>query len=303
MQGLRASASAAVGLLRCTFQPRTLPAAWRAGSQLRLQGVRWITAKVSTKKTMPLKLALVTALAKSKPTFDESVDVALSLNVDPRKSDQALRGLAVLPHGTGSTLRVAVFATGAEAEAAKAAGAAHVGVEELIAEIKSGNIDFDRAVATPAEMPKLKAVARILGPKGLMPNAKLGTVTNDVAGAIAQLNKGAPYRVEKAGLIHAKIGKVSSQPSAPAFLRVVTERTLLSDVLRRGQAPGEPRGVHGPALLRAPKGASPLPPPLPGTDRARISPPPRTNTRPVLSLIVAIPLHCMENTAYCGKHL
>jgi large subunit ribosomal protein L1 len=215
MQGLRASASAAVGLLRCTFQPRVLPAAWRAGSQLRLQGVRWITAKVSTKKTMPLNLALVTALAKSKRTFDESVDVALSLNVDPRKSDQALRGLAVLPHGTGSTLRVAVFATGAEAEAAKAAGAAHVGVEELIAEIKAGNIDFDRAVATPAEMPKLKAVARILGPKGLMPNAKLGTVTNDVAGAIAQLNKGAPYRVEKAGLIHAKIGKVSSQPSAP----------------------------------------------------------------------------------------
>ncbi|KAJ1496394.1 ribosomal protein L1-like protein [Baffinella frigidus] len=209
MQALRRTTGTAASLLRCALQPGAVGASRRAAAPLQMHFVRWMVAKLNKSPSHPVDLALTMLRAQDKAKFDESVDVVFTLNVDPRKADQALRGLAVLPHGTGSKLRVAVFATGAEAEAARAAGATYVGSDDLIDEIKNGLLDFDRCVATPQEMPKLKAVARILGPKGLMPNPKLGTVTNDIKGIFDQLKKGAPYRAEKTGLIHAKIGKVS----------------------------------------------------------------------------------------------
>jgi len=142
--------------------------------------------------------------------FDETVEVALNLNVDPRHADQMVRGATVLPHGTGKTVRVAVFAKGAKADEAKEAGADIVGTDELVAEIKDGNINFDIVVAAPDCMGLVGQVGRILGPKGLMPNPKTGTVTPDVATAVKNVKGGqVNFRVDKKGNIHAGIGKVS----------------------------------------------------------------------------------------------
>ncbi len=142
--------------------------------------------------------------------FDETIEVAINLNLDPRKSDQSIRGVTLLPAGTGKTIRVAVFAKGAKAEEARKAGADLVGDEDLAEKVQGGEINFDRCIATPDMMAVLGKLARILGPRGLMPNPKLGTVTMDVADAVKAAKGGqVEYRAEKAGIIHAGIGKAS----------------------------------------------------------------------------------------------
>ena len=153
-------------------------------------------------------LALVKECASAK--FDESIDVAVQLGVDAKKSDQVVRGAVVLPNGTGKTKRVAVFAQGAKAEEAKAAGADVVGFEDLAAEIKAGKIDFDVVIASPDAMRIVGQLGQILGPRGLMPNPKVGTVTPDVAAAVKNAKAGqVQFRVDKAGIVHGTIGRRS----------------------------------------------------------------------------------------------
>lgn len=153
-------------------------------------------------------LELVKKIAPAK--FDETVEVAVRLGVDPRHADQQVRGAVVLPHGTGRSVKVLVFAKGEKAKEAEAAGADYVGADELIAKIEDGWLDFDVAVATPDMMSQVGKLGRILGPKGLMPNPKTGTVTFDVEKAVKDIKAGKiEYRVDKAGIVHAPIGKVS----------------------------------------------------------------------------------------------
>lgn len=147
--------------------------------------------------------------------FDETVEIAMCLNVDPRKADQNVRGVVQLPHGTGKTYRVAVFARGAKADEAKAAGADIVGAEDLMEQIQSGNMPFDRCIATPDMMALVGRVGKILGPRGLMPNPKLGTVTLDVTQAVKAVKGGqVEYRTEKAGIVHSGVGKASFSDSS-----------------------------------------------------------------------------------------
>ena len=153
-------------------------------------------------------LTLIKGAASAK--FDETVEVAINLGVDPRHADQMVRGVVSLPNGTGKTVRVAVFARGAKAEEAQAAGADIVGAEELMQAIQGGEINFDRCIATPDMMPLVGRLGKILGPRNLMPNPKVGTVTMDVAQAVANAKGGeVQFKVEKAGIIHAGVGKVS----------------------------------------------------------------------------------------------
>lgn len=153
-------------------------------------------------------VALLKELPKAK--FEETVDVAVNLGIDPRKSDQAVRGATTLPHGSGKTVRVAVFTQGENAEKAKAAGADFVGMEELAAEIKGGMMDFDVVVADPAAMRVVGQLGQVLGPRGLMPNPKTGTVTPDVATAVANAKAGqVRYRADKGGIVHGGIGKIN----------------------------------------------------------------------------------------------
>ncbi|OWJ80790.1 MULTISPECIES: 50S ribosomal protein L1 [Haematobacter] len=157
-------------------------------------------------------LSLVKQAATAK--FDETVEIALNLGVDPRHADQMVRGVVQLPNGTGKTVRVAVFARGAKADEAKAAGADIVGAEDLMETIQSGKIEFDRCIATPDMMPLVGRLGKILGPRNLMPNPKVGTVTMDVANAVAAAKGGeVQFKVEKAGVVHAGIGKVSFEPA------------------------------------------------------------------------------------------
>ncbi|MDM5272372.1 50S ribosomal protein L1 [Sulfurovum sp. zt1-1] len=166
--------------------------------------------KVDVSKVYSVDEAIATLPELKSAKFDETVEVALNLNVDPRHADQMIRGSVVLPHGTGKTVRVAVFAKDAKADEAKAAGADLVGSDELIEQIQAGNINFDIVISTPDMMGVLGKVARVLGPKGLMPNPKTGTVTMDVAKAVENAKGGqVNYRVDKKGNIHAGIGKVS----------------------------------------------------------------------------------------------
>lgn len=148
--------------------------------------------------------------ARCSAKFDETVEVAMNLGVDPRHADQNVRGVVALPNGTGKSVRVAVFAKGAKAEEAQAAGADLVGADDLAAQVQEGKIEFDRCVATPDMMPVVGRLGKILGPRGLMPNPKLGTVTNDVTEAVKAVKGGqVEFRVEKAGIVHAGIGKAS----------------------------------------------------------------------------------------------
>jgi large subunit ribosomal protein L1 len=147
---------------------------------------------------------------RAKAKFDETIEVAMNLGVDPRHADQMVRGVCQLPNGSGRTVRVAVFARGAKADEAKAAGADIVGAEDLLDIVQGGTIEFDRCIATPDLMPLVGRLGKVLGPRGLMPNPKVGTVTMDVAGAVKAAKGGAvEFRVEKAGIVHAGIGKAS----------------------------------------------------------------------------------------------
>src|SRR6058998_2232237 len=147
---------------------------------------------------------------RAKAKFDETIEVAMNLGVDPRHADQMVRGVATLPNGSGRTVRVAVFARGPKADEAKAAGADVVGAEDLVEKVQAGNIDFDRCVATPDLMPLVGRLGKVLGPRGLMPNPKVGTVTMDVTAAVKGAKGGSvEFRAEKAGIIHAGVGKAS----------------------------------------------------------------------------------------------
>ncbi|MFC6487441.1 50S ribosomal protein L1 [Nitratireductor sp. GCM10026969] len=149
--------------------------------------------------------------------FDETIEVAMNLGVDPRHADQMVRGVVNLPNGTGRTVRVAVFAKGDKADEAKAAGADLVGAEDLVEAVQKGEINFDRCIATPDMMPLVGRLGKVLGPRGLMPNPKVGTVTADVAAAVKASKGGAvEFRVEKAGIVHAGVGKVSFDANAIA---------------------------------------------------------------------------------------
>jgi large subunit ribosomal protein L1 len=173
-----------------------------------------IRTKLAPGKFYPVGEALDLLKSLSGVKFRESVDVAVNLGVDPRKSDQVVRSATVLPHGTGKTVRVAVFAQGANADAARAAGADVVGFEDLAESVKAGNMDFDVVIASPDAMRVVGQLGKILGPRGLMPNPKVGTVTPDVAGAIRNAKAGqVRYRTDKAGIIHCTIGKVDFAPS------------------------------------------------------------------------------------------
>jgi large subunit ribosomal protein L1 len=161
-------------------------------------------------KLYPLGDAVRMVKERATAKFDETVEVAMNLGVDPRHADQMVRGVCNLPNGSGRIVRVGVFARGAKADEARAAGADVVGAEDLVEAIQGGTIDFDRCVATPDMMPLVGRLGKILGPRGLMPNPKVGTVTMDVAGAVKAVKGGAvEFRVEKAGIVHAGIGKVS----------------------------------------------------------------------------------------------
>ncbi|QIB32385.1 50S ribosomal protein L1 [Ancylobacter pratisalsi] len=172
--------------------------------------VRAVREGVDPTKLYGLDEALTLLKEKATAKFDETVEVALNLGVDPRHADQMVRGVCQLPNGSGRTVRVAVFARGAKADEALAAGADVVGAEDLLATVQGGTIEFDRCIATPDMMPLVGRLGKVLGPRGLMPNPKVGTVTMDVKGAVEAAKGGAvEFRVEKAGIIHAGIGKVS----------------------------------------------------------------------------------------------
>jgi large subunit ribosomal protein L1 len=161
-------------------------------------------------KLYPLGDAVRMVKERATAKFDETVEVAMNLGVDPRHADQMVRGVCNLPNGSGRTVRVAVFARGAKADEARAAGADVVGAEDLVEVVQGGTIDFDRCIATPDMMPLVGRLGKVLGPRGLMPNPKVGTVSMDVAGAVKAVKGGAvEFRVEKAGIVHAGIGKVS----------------------------------------------------------------------------------------------
>jgi len=165
---------------------------------------------VDTVKLHGVDEAISLAKANATAKFDETIEVALNLGVDPRHADQMVRGVVTLPKGTGKTVRVGVFAKGAKADEALAAGADVVGAEDLLEIVQGGTINFDRCIATPDMMGLVGRLGKVLGPKGLMPNPKLGTVTMDVAGAVKAAKGGqVEYRVEKAGIIHSGIGKAS----------------------------------------------------------------------------------------------
>lgn len=174
---------------------------------------------------------------RAKAKFDETVEISVNLNVDPRHADQMVRGVISLPHGTGKTLRVAVFAKGDKADEAKAAGADVVGADDLAEQIQAGTIDFDRCIATPDMMAVVGRLGKVLGPRGLMPNPKLGTVTPDVAKAVKAVKGGqVEFRAEKAGVVHAGIGKASFTEDALAD----NTRTFFDAIMK-----AKPSGVKG----------------------------------------------------------
>ena len=170
---------------------------------------------IDRNKLYKLDEAVKMVKARASAKFDETIEIAINLGVDPRHADQMVRGVVNLPNGTGKTVRVAVFAKDAKADEARKAGADIVGAEDLMEQIQSGKIDFDRCIATPDMMPLVGRLGKILGPRNLMPNPKVGTVTPDVAGAVKAAKGGAvEYRVEKAGILHAGVGKVSFSEEA-----------------------------------------------------------------------------------------
>ena len=198
-----------------------------------------IREKVDSEKLYPAEEAFALLKSLSSVKFSESVDVAINLGVDPRKSDQVVRGSTVMPNGTGKSVRVAVFAQGPAADAAKEAGADKVGMDDLADEVKAGNLDFDVVVAAPDAMRVVGQLGQILGPRGLMPNPKVGTVTPDVAQAVKNAKSGqARFRTDKAGIVHASIGSVGFEPAA---LQQNLE-ALLNDIKKL--KPSSAKGVY-----------------------------------------------------------
>ena len=197
-----------------------------------------LKSKVDRNKLYPLADALALVKEAATAKFDESIDVAVNLGVDARKSDQVVRGSVVLPRGTGKTVRVAVFAQGAAAEAAEVAGADIVGFDDLAAEVKAGKMDFDVVIASPDAMRVVGQLGQILGPRGLMPNPKVGTVTPDVAGAVKNAKAGqVQYRTDKGGIVQCTIGRKSFSDEA------LRENLLaLVDALNRAK-PATAKGV------------------------------------------------------------
>jgi large subunit ribosomal protein L1 len=194
--------------------------------------------------TAPLRVEDAVKLIKSRASakFDETVELAMNLNIDPRKQDQNLRGTVMLPHGTGKSVRVGVFARGDKAKEAEAAGADVVGAEDLAEKIQAGQIDFDRAIATPDMMSVVGRLGKILGPRGLMPNPRLGTVTQNVTEAVQAAKGGqVEFRAEKAGIVHAGVGKVSFTDEA----LVDNVRAVVGAITR-----AKPTGVKGTYVQR-----------------------------------------------------
>jgi len=198
-----------------------------------------IRAKVDRQKAYPLTDALTLVKECAVAKFDESIDVAVQLGVDPKKSDQVVRGSVVLPAGTGKSVRVAVFTQGDKVEAAKAAGADIVGMEDLAEQVKAGNLNFDVVIASPDAMRIVGTLGQILGPRGLMPNPKVGTVTPDVATAVKNAKAGqVQYRTDKAGIIHATIGRASFD-----IEQLGTNVRALVEALNRAK-PASSKGVY-----------------------------------------------------------
>jgi len=198
-----------------------------------------LRAKVDRSKLYPINEALSLIKDTATAKFDESIDVAVQLGIDPKKSDQLVRGSVVLPEGTGKSVRVAVFAQGEKAEAAKAAGADIVGLEDLAESIKGGQIDFDVVIASPDTMRVVGALGQVLGPRGLMPNPKVGTVTPDVATAVKNAKAGqVQYRTDKAGIIHSTIGRASFEVE-----KLQNNLAALIDALNKAR-PAAAKGVY-----------------------------------------------------------
>jgi large subunit ribosomal protein L1 len=207
-------------------------------------GKRVRAAREGIDRTKLYPIADAVKLVKERATakFDETVEVAMNLGVDPRHADQMVRGVCNLPNGSGRTVRVAVFARGAKADEARAAGADVVGAEDLVERVQGGNIDFDRCIATPDMMPLVGRLGKVLGPRGLMPNPKVGTVTMDVAGAVGAAKGGAvEFRVEKAGIVHAGVGKASFDEQ-----KLVENIRAFADAVARAK----PSGAKGTYIQR-----------------------------------------------------
>jgi len=200
-------------------------------------------AAIDRAKVYAIDEAVTALQGAAKAKFDETIELALNLGVDPRHADQMVRGVVDLPHGTGKAVRVAVFAKGDKAEEAKAAGADIVGAEDLAEKVQAGELNFDRVIATPDMMPLVGRLGRILGPRGLMPNPKLGTVTPNVKEAVESAKGGqVQFRVEKAGIIHAGIGKASFPPE-----HLVANARSFVDAVNKAK----PTGAKGTYLKRA----------------------------------------------------
>ena len=200
-------------------------------------------AEIDREKAYPLDEAITLVKQGATAKFDETVEIALNLGVDPRHADQMVRGTADLPHGTGKSVRVAVFARGDKAEEARAAGADLVGAEDLAQAVQEGELNFDRCIATPDMMPVVGRLGRVLGPRGLMPNPKLGTVTPNIAQAVQAAKAGqVQFRVEKAGIVHAGVGKASFAPD----LLHANVRAFVDAVNR-----SKPSGAKGTYVKRA----------------------------------------------------
>jgi large subunit ribosomal protein L1 len=198
-----------------------------------------IRAKTEANKTYPLADALKLLKETATAKFDESVDIAVMLGIDAKKSDQAVRGSVVLPAGTGRTVRVAVFAQGAKADEARAAGADIVGFDDLAAKVKGGFLEFDIVIASPDAMRVVGQLGQILGPRGLMPNPKVGTVAADVAGAVRNAKAGqVQYRADKAGIVHCSIGRASFEID-----RLRTNISALIDALNKSK-PSAVKGIY-----------------------------------------------------------
>src|SRR5882762_6153575 len=199
-------------------------------------GKRVIKAREGVERTKLYTLQDAVKLVRTNATakFDETVELSINLGVDPKHADQMVRGVVNLPNGTGRTLRVAVFARGAKADEARAAGADVVGAEDLVAAVQGGEINFDRCIATPDMMPLVGRLGKVLGPRGLMPNPKVGTVTMDVKAAVEGAKGGSvEFRVEKAGIVHAGVGKASF----PAE-KLVENIKAFTDAVQKAKPPG-----------------------------------------------------------------